>query len=273
MIDYHNHTKLCKHAEGEIFEYIEKAISLGISEIAFTDHIPLPDGFDLAHRMKQSEMESYSTLIQKTQQKYPEIKILFGIEAEYYEGFEKFTENFLKQYDFDIVIMSVHFIKEWSDGNWVFNYDFAYKSIKEIYLEYLKSIKKGIDTGLFDVVAHIDIIKKPGLSIMKLVPEAASDILSNIKKSQMVLEINTSGFRRKIAEPYPGNDWFETISELQVPVCIGSDSHAPDQVGLGFNSIYTLLQNKNIKQIAHFDKRNFILKPISNILNNNKNKT
>ena len=114
--------------------------------------------------------------------------------------------------------------------------------------------------------AHIDIIKKPGLSLMKLVPEMAKDILTKIKESNMVLEINTSGYRRKVAEPYPGNDWFELISELQIPVCIGSDAHTPEQVGLGFKSVYTFLDNKNIRKIAHFDKRQIKLKPIPKIL-------
>ena len=59
MIDYHIHTKLCKHAEGEIHQYIESAISAGLAEIAFTDHNPLPDKFDIAHRMEMEEIELY----------------------------------------------------------------------------------------------------------------------------------------------------------------------------------------------------------------------
>ena len=81
MIDNHMHTKLCKHAEGDLFEYVEKAILKGVSEIAFTDHIPLPDNFDLAHRMRLSEMEKYARWIQQAQKIYPEITIRYGIEA------------------------------------------------------------------------------------------------------------------------------------------------------------------------------------------------
>ena len=111
MIDYHNHTKLCKHAEGEVYQYVEKAISLGITEMAFTDHMPLPNNFDIVHRMAEKEMEIYVEWVSQAQSRYPEIKILFGIEADYYEGFEEYTEKYLNKYDFDMVIMSIHFLK------------------------------------------------------------------------------------------------------------------------------------------------------------------
>ena len=163
MIDYHNHTKLCKHADGEIDQYVEHAISIGISEIAFTDHMPLPDNFDIEHRMSEKEMDIYIEWINQVKLKYPEIKILFGIEVDYYEGFEKYTEQFLNNYDFDLVIMSVHFLKKWPEGNWVFNYDFPQKTFDDIYKEYLQTIIKGIKTGLFDVVGHLDLVKTPGI--------------------------------------------------------------------------------------------------------------
>jgi len=261
MIDYHNHTKLCKHAEGDVFEYIEKAIEQGIQEFAFTDHIPMPDSFDIAHRMEMTEMDEYVKWIENARARFPEIKILLGIEAEFYEGFEDFTEHFLKQYDFDLVIMSVHFIRNWQDGNWVFRYDFPGKTLAEIYTEYLDTVNKGIKTKLFDVVGHIDLIKKEGYPLMQVVPEEVKTVLKNIKDCGMVLEINTSGFRRKIAESYPHSDWLPLVKELNVPVCVGSDSHNPEQVGLNFVETYKILAKQGIKEFAHFEKRKFELKP------------
>ncbi len=266
MIDYHNHTKLCKPAEGEVYQYIEKAIELGISEIAFTDHIPLPNSFDIAHRMHQNEMNVYLELINKARQTYSEIKILFGIEVDYYEGFENYIDKFLMGYDFDMAIMSVHFVKGWPAGNWVFNYDFPDKSLAEIYKEYLYAVIKGIETGLFDVVGHIDLVKKPGLSLIDLAPDIVQDVLVKIKKAKMVLEINTSGYRRKVAEPYPGLDWIDSISKMKIPICTGSDSHSPSQVGLGFDEIYNFIYNKGIKDIAYFDKRKISFKPLAKLI-------
>ena len=82
LMDYHLHTKLCKHAQGEVFEYVEEAIRQGINEIAFTDHAPLPDNFDIAHRMEKTELDIYANWVYQVKDRYPEITIRFGIEAD-----------------------------------------------------------------------------------------------------------------------------------------------------------------------------------------------
>jgi histidinol-phosphatase (PHP family) len=269
MIDYHNHTKLCKHAEGEIYQYVEKAITLGITEMAFTDHMPLPYDFDIAHRMSEKEMDIYIRRVKQVQTQYPELKILFGIEADYYEGFEKYIEAFLNNYDFDLVIMSIHFLKNWPKGSWVFNYDFPNRTFEDIYGEYLKTLIKGIKTGLFDIVGHLDIIKTPGQSMIELVPDLVSEVLNTVNKKGMVLEINSSGYRKKINEPYPSLDMLDKIKEINVPICVGSDSHSPQQVGFMFDDIYTSLIQNGFENFTRFEERIKSLKSIKEIDNIN----
>jgi histidinol-phosphatase (PHP family) len=262
MIDYHNHTNLCKHAEGEVYQYVEKAIFLGIQEIAFTDHMPLPNDFDIAHRMSEKKMDVYIEWINQVQSQYPEIKILFGIEADYYEGFEKYTEDFLNRYDFDLVIMSIHFLKNWPQGSWVFNYNFSYRTFEDIYSEYLNTIIKGIKTGLFDIVGHLDIIKTPGQPMTKLVPYLLSEVMQVINNHNMVLEINSSGLRKKVKEPYPSMEMFDILKEYNIPLCVGSDSHSPSQVGFMYDEIYTGLKLNGIENLTHFKNRKQFVKSI-----------
>jgi histidinol-phosphatase (PHP family) len=255
MIDYHVHTKLCKHAYGEVDAYIETAIALGITELAFTDHIPLPGNFDIAHRMQQSEMDTYCKWIADAKKRYPEIKIRLGVEADYYEGFESFLSNFLQNYDLDLVIMSIHFIKDWPDGNWIFNYDLPQKTQNNIYEDYLAILTKGVQTDLFDILGHVDIIKKPGDSLIQSVPDKVEQLLLEVEKHKMAIEINTSGFRKQIFEPYPGFDWFPTIKRLGIPITIGSDAHSPEQVGLRFQTVYSQIEQHGINKVVTFDGR------------------
>jgi histidinol-phosphatase (PHP family) len=266
MIDYHNHTKLCKHAEGEVFGYVEKAITLGITELAFTDHMPLPGDFDIAHRMSEKEMDIYATWVKKAQQQYSEIKILFGIEADYYEGFEEYTEKFLSQYEFDLVIMSIHFLKSWPEENWVFNYDFPNRSIEDIYSEYLQTMMEGIKTGLYDIVGHLDIIKTIGNSITEVVPDKLNQLMKEIKNQNMVVEFNSSGYRKKIGEPYPSFEMINLIKNFEIPVCVGSDAHTPNQVGLKLSEVCETLNNAGINFVTLFEKRKQKLISMDNIL-------
>lgn len=269
MIDYHLHTKLCKHASGTVDEYVEQAINLGITEIAFTDHVPLPDMFDIEHRMTFEEMEVYQLWIDEARRRYPEMTIRFGIEADYYEGYETFIQSFLQKFDFDLVIMSVHFIYHWPKGNWVFEYDFAEKPIELIYSEYIKVLCKGVQTGLFDVVGHADMIKKPGHSLLKRIPEHTSDFLDTVQQSGMAVEINSSGYRKETGESYPGFDWLSELARRNIPICTGSDAHKPEQVGLQFKNLYRYLKSKKQLRFARFDQRHLSLQPIINIIAGN----
>lgn len=40
FVDYHMHTPLCGHAQGEMEEYVEEAIRQGLKEIAFPTICP-----------------------------------------------------------------------------------------------------------------------------------------------------------------------------------------------------------------------------------------
>jgi len=270
MIDYHLHTRLCNHASGEVYEFIERALELGISEIAFTDHIPLPEDFDLEHRMTLSEMEIYQRWINDAKTRYPEIKIKLGIEADYYEGFEDYLSKFLSVYDFDLVIMAVHFIRHWPNGNWVFDYNFPDKSIKEIYTDYISIVKMGVCTGLFDIVGHVDMIKKTGESLLDKIPHEIADLLKLVKENEMAVEINTSGYRKPVNESYPGFDWLPELSRLEIPICTGSDAHKPDQVALHYDEVYKALKNANPLIFARFEKRHIISSSIEQLINKSR---
>ena len=214
--DYHIHTSLCKHASGKVNEFVEHAIDAGLREMAFTDHIPLPDGFDSRHRMDYHEMEIYQKWIYKAREKYPEITILLGIEADYYKGFEQYLEKFMRSFDFDLTIMSVHFIPGWSPENWVFKYDFPHKTKSQIINEYLSALIAGIGTGLFDVLGHADIIKRPGESLLDISPDMVERLLRTLASENMAIEINTSGIRKEVGESYPEAAWLPIIKNQNI---------------------------------------------------------
>ncbi len=257
--DYHIHTKLCKHAEGEMEAYVERAIEKGLGEIAFTDHIPLPDQFDIAHRMELHELDWYLERISKLKKQYPEIIIKAGIEADYYEGFEPFLDKLLSSRPFDIVIMSVHFIKGWDNGNWAFKYDFPGKSIKQIYSEYLNAVMKGIKTGLFDVVGHLDLIKSSGHPLLETNIKEVEMILKLVNEMNMAVELNTSGLRKKIGEVYPNLSFLPLLDTNNIAVTMGSDAHKPEDTGFYFDEILVKLSEFRNIRFASFDKRKMFM--------------
>lgn len=256
MNDYHVHTALCKHATGEMEEYVVAAIQNGIAEMCFTEHMPLPNGFDSEHRMEPKEMEYYLEQIAVLNRKYHrDIHILTGIEAEYIEGIEDYIKDFLDSYKFDVVIMGVHFIEKWRNGQWVFDFEYTEDDIQKKYRDYFRAVVKGIQTGLFDVVGHMDIVKRPGLAPMRFNRREIQKVLETIKSENMALELNTSGLRKVIEETYPSMSIINQAVKMDIPIVFGSDAHKPEDVGYHFDDIINrIFQFPNLR-LGTYHKR------------------
>lgn len=113
IIDLHNHTILCNHAEGSMEEYIQAAIAKKIDVFGFSDHAPM--NFDEAYRMGFHEMENYEKEVLALKDKYKEqIKILLAYEVDFLEGY--IDERVFKR-DVDYFIGSVHYLGSWGFDN------------------------------------------------------------------------------------------------------------------------------------------------------------
>ena len=235
------HSHFCRHARGSIAEYARAAIAQGIEEICVTPHIPLPGFrpgfFNDRVRMDLDEFDAYRQELEEARSRFPRLAILSGIEADYIEGQEKYLEGFLSRNSFDLVLLSVHFVREWGETDWVFDFSGNGKPLERVYGEYVRAIRRGADTGLFDCIAHLDLIKQPGFPVLATNRRDVEDVLEACLDRGMSVEINLSGTRREIGETYPGDDIVRLAIEAGLPMTVGSDAHAPSHVGLGFADI------------------------------------
>jgi len=260
LADYHIHTLLCKHAEGEFEDYIEYALRTGLMEIGFSDHLPLPNNIDYKHRMHQNQLKNkYLDRLIKLKDEYKDkITIKIGGEADYYPGTERYIEKIIKKYPFDYIIGSVHFLNDWAfDCNKDMN-RFHKKNLRGIYTAYFKQISNMVKTGLFDIIGHFDLIKKFGFKPQNGYADIVSGILADIKVSKMAVEINTAGLRKPVNEIYPSKDIILMLSEYNIPFTLGSDAHKPEQVGYDFAGLKNFLDENNISNVVKFEKRKII---------------
>ena len=58
LSDYHVHTPLCHHAEGWPTEFAQRALELGLGELGFADHNPMPEQLD-SWRMAIDDLPRY----------------------------------------------------------------------------------------------------------------------------------------------------------------------------------------------------------------------
>jgi histidinol-phosphatase (PHP family) len=257
LVDNHTHNYLCKHATGTLEEYVLQAIAIGLDEIGLSDHTPMPDNWDAEVRMTEEQFRTeYAPAVLALKEKYKHaISVKFGLEGDFMPGTEEWVKSFNAKSDFDYVIGSVHYIDDWGFDNPTFIARYEVNDVNEIYAQYYERIKGSAKSGLFDIIGHCDLVKKFGHRPTKAMEEILRETFAIVKASGMAVEINTSGLRKPVKEMYPSESVLTILSEFGIPLTLGSDAHAPGDVGRDFDLAKQLIDRYGGGKISVFSKR------------------
>jgi histidinol-phosphatase (PHP family) len=262
--DYHIHTTY-SDGKADPEEYIGKAISAGINEIGFSDHLNIffSDEYSC---IKPDSINEYISHLNKIKRSTPGFIIKTGLEVDYFPGKEEEIYNFVHDLDLDYIIGSVHFLGEKtpeSGTNYVESGPAYYENrdIDELFENYFAHVIGAVESGLFDIIAHCDLVRYYNFR-PKANPEYLYRRLANkMKVHDVVFEINTNGRNRPVGDFYPDRRFLKVFSEEKVPVCVNSDAHIPDRVGQHFDEAYNLLKEAGFKEMAVFSNRERFLVP------------
>lgn len=250
--DSHMHTPLCKHAHGEPEEYAETAIQRGLKGIIFTCHSPMPDGWWHEVRMDISQLDTYLTMVERTAKAYAgRLDVRVGMEMDFFPGFEWWVESLNERCEFHHVLGSVHF----------FGADYKAKYWKGDLLgfqkQYFSHLAESAETGLFDTLAHPDLVKnlQPGEFEFGKIAEHLGSCLDRIAATGVAMELNTSGRLKAVPQFNPGPEMLLMMRERKIPVVIGSDSHRPHRVGDQFEEALDALEAAGYTKVSHFLSR------------------
>jgi histidinol-phosphatase (PHP family) len=255
LLDYHLHTPLCRHAVGEPEEYVRRAMARGIDEIGFSDHNPMPNGYDAAFRMTVEEFPTYVEKVLDVRGRFPSFPIKLGLEADFHDGTEDFVYNMTNEYDFDYVIGSIHYLGDWGFDNPANVGRFDGRDVFEVYREYFDKVVRLAESGLYDILGHPDVVKKFGHRPARPYDDLMARALDAVKTAGMSLDVNTSGLRRPAKEIYPSRRFLELAREVGVPVTLGSDAHRPEEVGEGFGEAVALLKSVGYDEVRRYTGR------------------
>lgn len=259
--DFHVHTPFCPHGTDDNWEdYIIKAIELGLKEISFTEHAPLPTSFtdpvpEQDSSMDWNDLELYFKQGEQLKAKYQnQIKVNIGFEVDYIEGYEHETKQFLDQYGdrIDDAILSVHMLKlengeyvclDYSDeefGNLIEQSG----SVEAVYESYYRTVKLAIEAnlGIYKPtrIGHLSLVEK----FQKKYPSSyegsdmIEDILQAIKAKNYSLDVNTAGLYKPLCQSiYPNQQIINRAKSLGIQLRPGSDSHQATTIARGFDKI------------------------------------
>ncbi len=250
-VDLHNHTTLCNHASGTVEEYVLKAIEQKIDVFGFSDHAPMD--FDLKYRMSFQQMQEYRDKVLHVKEKYRDkIEILYAYEVDFLDAH---MDKRVINCDADYLIGSVHFIDEWGFDNPEFIGRYEHENIDHIWQEYFNLVEKMAESGYFDIVGHLDLIKVFKFLPKKPVKDIAIKAMKAIKEADMTIELNSAGYRKPIAQPYPSASLLKLAFKLDIPITFGSDAHKPEQIGLFADEIKKLAKSVGYTKCATFRNR------------------
>ncbi len=264
--DYHIHTHLCGHARGTMEEMVRHAISMGFKDIGFADHLPLTYTNDRSLSMEKEELPAYVQEVLRLKEFFSDkITVRLGIEADYYPPHMDEVERMLSEHPFEYVIGSIHYLRDWIFDDPRYVSRFEQIDLNAFYEEYFMNLVRMVETGLFSVVAHPDLIKKFGHRASIDLEPYYREILLAIKEGGLCYEINTSGLRWPAGEMYPEPAFIRLGAELEVPVTLGSDAHCPEDIGRDFDKALNLLLESGYREIVMLDNRSWKKIPILSV--------
>lgn len=249
--DYHIHSS---YSDGRSApeDYIAPAIAAGLSEIGFSEHLTLFK--DLENwNMNPVNISPYINHIESLREKSKNIKIKTSLEVDYFEGKEEEIRNYLSPFPLDYIIGSVHYLGERTVD---FGPEFYEgKSIDKLFESYFNSVINAVESGLFDIIGHCDLIRIYGFKPVEDQEPFYRRLARAMKTHNVTFEVNTNGRNRPLADFYPDRRFLHIFREENIPVCVNSDAHMPSRVAQYFDEAYELLRYVGFTEMAVFNKR------------------
>jgi histidinol-phosphatase (PHP family) len=262
--DYHLHTPLCRHAEGDPVEYAARAVARGLTEIGFSDHAPLPeDDFD-DWRMRGEQLDEYVAAVERARRATPQLRIRLGLEVDYLPGTEAWVRELAARHPWDYFIGSVHYVsREWDIDNPAKRTRWEQQDPWEVWSAYAERLREAVESGLFDLLGHLDLCKKFGHRPERDPTPLFRPVLEAAARRGTAVEINTAGLRKECREMYPAPALLRLAREVGTPVTFGSDAHRPDEVGADFPAAVALARAAGYRESARFAGRRITFAPLA----------
>lgn len=252
LYESHMHTPLCKHATGEPEAYAVVAGKRGLKGIIVTCHNPIKEAWGQKYRMSVDQFDDYLALVARAYEAWAgRVDVRLGLECDYYPGAEPWLEELLSRAEFDHVLGSIHCdLPEYRER--YFNGDLA--TFQRTYFDHLA---KSAETGLFDTLAHPDLVKNSDPAEWQ--PDRVMDdirrALDRIAATGTAMELNTSGLQKRVPEMNPGPAILVEMRERNIPVVIGADAHTPERVAADYDKALELLQAVGYSHVSIFLRR------------------
>jgi histidinol-phosphatase (PHP family) len=257
--------------------YVEAAEARGVEQIAITEHLfRFQEAFDALHGWWDADRD-HPALAEATaaywrdhvsgsvadyvrvveQAKSAGLPVLLGLELDWLPGRAEALHEFLRPYDWDVVLGSIHWLGAWgldSLGDPLFAAEWERRDLDAVFAEYGAGLHELGASGLCDVLAHPDLPKLGGHRPSSWTPLHTA-IVDAASAGQCAVELNSNGFRRPVAEPYPALAVLERARGAGLAITLASDAHTPERVGQRFEELAGWAAQAGYREFVSFRAR------------------
>lgn len=257
--DTHIHSRFSGDSEADPEEVIRKAVTEGLPEICFTDHVDwdFPEEgivFDI-------DFPEYFRVLGELREKYKEqVRVLIGVELGMQPHLGRRYTDLLMKYPFDYTIGSQHLV-DMRDP--YYPETFEGKTDREVFRRYFEETLENVQRfHNFDSMGHLDYIVRYGRQNRRSYhsrdyAEIIDEILKLLVKHNIALELNTAGLRKQMGAPNPHPDILRRYRYLGgTLVTVGSDSHKPYSLGFAFDTAKDILKNCGFTHYVYYQRHN-----------------
>ncbi|MDQ2623478.1 MAG: histidinol-phosphatase HisJ family protein [Actinomycetota bacterium] len=247
--------------------YVEAAKAAGVTDLGCAEHMyrftealnvwrhPFWDEWAL------DDIDHYCEVVSAS-------PIKLGIEADFVLGAEDRLENLLSPRPFEYVVGSVHFIGDRSLDTEEYTVWDDTSDPDEIWRRYFETLAEAAKSGLFDILAHPDLVKVWGRAgrLPSRDPRFFYEpAIQAIAESGIAVEVSTAGLRKGAAEIYPAPAFMEMCVDAGAVFALSSDAHEPAQIGFRYDDALEFLSRHGVKELAVFENRVRHLAPLGSL--------
>ncbi len=244
--------------------YLAAAAAAGIEELGVSEHVyRFRQALDLwRHPLWESsgtdDLDAYCEFVRAT-------PLRLGVECDFVPGAEDRTAELLEARDFDYVVGSVHFIGGDAVDHPGWDVWEGSGDPDEVWRRYFEALAACARSGLFDILAHPDLVKVWGGA--RPLPQRDlrhfyEPAVEAIAASGIAVEISTAGLRKPVGELYPARGFAEMCIEAGASFALSSDAHLPEHVGFAYDSAVDFLDDLGVGEICVFEQRQRRLAPL-----------
>lgn len=266
LCDYHVHTAFSDDSEYPMEQVVADAVSLGLEELCFTDHVDYgikvdwDSGGEIVWRDGQPlanvDYPRYLAAIAALREKYGDKITLktgleFGVQVHTVPQFRALFQK----YPLDFVILSVHQAEDKEFWTQEFQEGRTQREYNERYYQELLDLTKTYRE--YSVLGHLDLIARydeQGVYPFEKVKPMVAEILRNAIQNGKGIELNTSFHRYGLSDSTPSRAILELYRDLGGEILtIGSDSHKPAHLGAYIQEGQELLKGLGFTRFCTFE--------------------